>query len=132
MQKIPVKKAIAMGQIWVNLPVTILMILVPVLYYLLMAKAGAKFPLLVGGLVLCIILSPFVAWIWWSFTIASWRIWAFKNVAEENWTELKNAAIASKLIWQDGSIYEKTEFRTKKQKIIISEVNRKISNLLNE
>ncbi|MFV0233558.1 hypothetical protein OBK30_10940 [Empedobacter falsenii] len=53
-----------------------------------------------------------VSWLWWSFMITKWRLWAFENV--RNVHELKKRAIQEKLIWLDNSIFEKTEIRTTK------------------
>lgn len=58
-----------------------------------------------------IILGFILSWLWWSFMITKWRLWAFENV--RNVHELKKRAIQNKLIWPDGSIYEKTEIRNK-------------------
>lgn len=53
-------------------------------------------------------------WIWWSFMITKWRLWAFENV--RNVHELKKRAIQEKLIWPDSSIFEKTEIRSAAEK----------------
>lgn len=53
-------------------------------------------------------------WIYWSFMITRWRIWAFDNV--RNVHELKKKAIKAKLIWPDDSVFNKTEIRTAEQK----------------
>lgn len=64
-----------------------------------------------GWLVPVGILIGFIAsWLYWSFVITQWRIWAFENV--RNVHELKQRAIKEKLIWKDGSIFGKTEIRT--------------------
>ncbi len=67
-----------------------------------------------------------VAWAYWSFMITKWRLWAFNNV--RNVHELKRKAIEAKLIWKDGSFWEKTEIRTKadkeKLKLIEDKFNR--------
>jgi hypothetical protein len=56
-----------------------------------------------------IILSFALSWLYWSFAITKWRIWSLENV--RNVHELKKRAIQEKLIWKDGSIFEKTEIR---------------------
>ena len=50
------------------------------------------------------------AWLYWSIMITKWRIWAFENV--RNVHELKTRAVKEKLIWEDGSFFERTEIRT--------------------
>jgi len=56
------------------------------------------------------ILSFLFSWIYWSFMITKWRLWAFENV--RNVHELKKRAIHEKLIWPDDSFFEKTEIRS--------------------
>jgi hypothetical protein len=56
----------------------------------------------------------FLPWLCWSFMITRWRVWAFESV--RNVHELKKRAISEKLIWPDGSVFEKTEIRTAIQK----------------
>lgn len=53
-------------------------------------------------------------WLWWSFMITKWRIWAFQHV--RNVHELKKRAIQEKLIWKDNSFFEKLEIRSTSDK----------------
>lgn len=46
-------------------------------------------------------------WIYWSVNVTRWKVWAFNTV--RNVHELKERAIEMKLIWPDGSIWNKTE-----------------------
>ena len=55
------------------------------------------------------VISLILPWIYWSFMITKWRLWAFENV--RNVHELKKRAILERLIWTDDSIFEKTEIR---------------------
>jgi hypothetical protein len=48
-----------------------------------------------------------VAWLYWSFMIPKWRVWAFDNV--RNVHELNKRAISEKLIWPESSVWNKTE-----------------------
>lgn len=54
------------------------------------------------------------AWIYWSYYVTRWRIWAFSNV--RNVHELQRKAIENSLIWKEGSWFEKTEIRTEEDK----------------
>jgi hypothetical protein len=72
--------------------------------YLLMQKL-----IPVWGYFLGFVIAFGLSWLWWSFMITKWRLWAFENV--RNVHELKKRAIREKLIWKDGSIFEKTEIR---------------------
>ena len=53
-------------------------------------------------------------WLWWSFVITKWRIWAFGNC--RNVHELKRKAIEQKLIWNDNSWFNKTEIWSNEQR----------------
>jgi hypothetical protein len=53
------------------------------------------------------------AWLYWSFAITRWRLWAFENV--RNVHELKQRAIKETLIWPDDSFFNRTEIRTADQ-----------------
>ncbi|MGV3559794.1 hypothetical protein [Larkinella arboricola] len=78
------------------------------------------------------VLAFVFAWLWWSFMITKWRLWAFDNV--RNVHELKKRAIQEKLIWADNSIFEKTEIRTAtdKEKLIYLENNFKQDDLFQD
>jgi hypothetical protein len=52
-----------------------------------------------------------LAWLYWSIAITRWRLWAFHHV--RNVHELKQRAFREKIIWREGSFWEKTEFRTR-------------------
>jgi hypothetical protein len=101
------------GQLVVNVPVFVLMFGTMGSFVFLLAKSLIP-PYLVF---LSIVGSPLVGWIYWSFAITRWRIWAFSQV--DNVHELKERAIIGKLIWPDGSIFEKTEIRTEKDRALL-------------
>ncbi len=106
---ITVDNAIKQGHKMVNYPILIFMSGTTVIcFYLDKNKLSPEwmFPF---GLTLSFILS----WLYWSFVITKWRLWAFKHVDDPY--ALKRRAIQEKLIWKDGSVFEKTEIRTKAQ-----------------
>tara|TARA_R110002072_G_scaffold302651_1_gene487084 strand:+ start:899 stop:1726 length:828 start_codon:yes stop_codon:yes gene_type:complete len=109
-EEISVSKAINRGHLIVNIPVFISMFGIPTLaFYLSDKKLIPNW-----GIGISFIIGFIVAWLVWSFMITKWRIWAFENV--RNVHELKKRAIAEKLIWKDGKIFEKTEIRSSEQK----------------
>ncbi|MBP1838857.1 hypothetical protein [Formosa algae] len=109
-EEISVNKAINRGHLIVNIPVFVSMFGIPALaLYLAQNNSIPKW-----GVVISFIIGFIVAWLVWSFMITKWRIWAFDNV--RNVHELKKRAIAEKLIWNDGKIFEKTEIKSPKQK----------------
>jgi hypothetical protein len=121
MQKISVEKAISKGQLWVNLPVMIVMFGMMIVSSLLISSK--IIPLYIG---IIMFISAFVfAWLTWSILITKWRIWAFSNV--EDLIELHEQAVEAKLIWEQGSFFEKTEIRNTREKAIIEELEIQIN-----
>jgi len=115
------QKAIMRGQLVVNVPVMIVMFAVAVgLYQLSSHKLINPLVFLPGTF----LISPLVAWIYWSYAITHWRIWAFSRVDDP--LELKQSAVDGGLIWKDGSFFERTEIRTAKQKALIFELEKRI------
>ena len=105
-ETITVTEAIDRGRRMINYPVGIIQFIV-----IIGSVFVVVFFSLPGWLVPVGILAGFIAsWLYWSFVITIWRIWAFENV--RNVHELKQRAIKEKLIWKDGSFFEKTEIRT--------------------
>lgn len=62
-------------------------------------------------------------WLSWSYFVNKWKVWAFENV--KNVHELKRKAIEEKLIWQSGSWFEKTEFKSEDQKLKLKLLEKK-------
>lgn len=103
---VSVDQAISKGQRMVNYPALGIMfgtIGLSMLLVILKLASDWVIPL-------CILFAFVFALLWWSIMITKWRIWAFENV--RNVHELKKRAIQEKLIWPDGSFFEKTEIRT--------------------
>lgn len=67
-------------------------------------------PILLLGFVLAIVLP----WLYWSIMVTKWRLWAFDRV--RNVHELQKRAVQERLIWKEGSFWEKTEIRTASDK----------------
>lgn len=70
------------------------------------------------------LIGPMVAWVFWSFMITKWRIWAYSRVSDIQ--ELKKQAVDGGLIWKDGSFFERTEIRTSEQRELINEFENQI------
>lgn len=118
MKKLSVDKAIHKGQKMVNYPIFTLMIIGFSLSICspLIFESGWSIPI---GFVTTFA----IMWLWWSFMITQWRIWAFENC--RNVHELKRRAIEDKLIGSDGSFFEKTEIRTTEQRNKLIELENK-------
>lgn len=111
---VTVDDSISRGHRMVNYPVFIIMVgTIGLMIYL-----GSQKLIPSWGFPIGFVLAFGLTWLWWSFMITKWRIWAFDNV--RNVHELKKRAIQEKLIWADNSIFEKTEIRTRtdKEKLI--------------
>ncbi|KAA5547461.1 hypothetical protein [Adhaeribacter rhizoryzae] len=103
---VTVDEAISKGHRMVNYPVMVIMFgIIGLTLYLGVQKLIPTWCFPVG-----FVLAFILAWLWWSFMITKWRLWAFDNV--RNVHELKKRAIQEKLVWADNSIFEKTEIRT--------------------
>ncbi|MBW8302471.1 MAG: hypothetical protein K0M78_00700 [Brevundimonas sp.] len=67
---------------------------------------GAWSLLLIG----VVLIGP---WFIWSVQVTHWRLWAYRRVADVE--ALKAEAISLSVIWPNGHLFEKTEFRTRRQ-----------------
>ncbi len=126
--EIQVNKVLNMGQLFVNLPVMIVMFGLMWLSYYLKEAEIISMMLTSFGFILSFILG----WLTWSVLVPLWRIWAFGKIEEEFYYYLKQEAIYAMLIWPDGSFFEKTEIRTKEQKLKIKAINDKIDELMED
>jgi uncharacterized membrane protein YciS (DUF1049 family) len=109
-QNISVDIAIMKGHLIVNLPVVFFLFACPGFsFYLYQENLIPKW-----GIGIAFLIGFILSWIVWSIMITKWRIWAFENV--RNVHELKKRAIRERLIWRDGSIFEKTEIRSRSDK----------------
>jgi uncharacterized membrane protein len=57
-----------------------------------------------------------IGWIWWSYRIVKWKIWAFSQVDIEDSYSLYERAIGFGLIWPTGNFFNRTEIWTKEDK----------------
>ena len=89
---------------------------VAVLILLLVAAVvvGPRFGLPAWTIVIALPLSILLAWLTWSVLVTRWRILALLNV--RNTQELFETAVAEKLIWPEGSWFQRTEIRTAGQR----------------
>jgi hypothetical protein len=107
---VSVGKAIALGLLWVNGPVFTLLIAPLFLLglgnrygFLPRAQNWLAVPLFAGGFAL--------AWLWWSITVPKWRLWAYERVTDI--AKLKEQAVAVGITWRSGSIFNKTELKSR-------------------
>jgi hypothetical protein len=98
------ERAVLFGHLVVNLPV------VGIIGsgYLLGYSLGNPIWAMIGML-----LGVVLAWLWWSVSVPKWREWAKRQGADEARTQFLGQR--SGLVWPKGSVFEKTEFRTRKK-----------------
>lgn len=118
MEELTVQKAIKRGKLVLNFPVVVFVFfgLCLTFYSILIIQNLWILPI---GLIISLVLPC----LWWGLIVTKWRIWAFGNC--RNVHELKRQAIKNKLIWPDGSRYEKTEIRTRYQRSQLELINKK-------
>jgi hypothetical protein len=116
-------RVVMIGIVWVNLPVLAIMfggwIGIPALAISFFPKVA---PMGEAGAIVLVaawILIPWVsAWLWWSFNIPKWRIWAMENTGD--WRAVQRMAILWGLIWDErtalGRLMAKTEIWTVKDR----------------
>ena len=96
-EQITVDKAIKRGHLVINVPVFFLMMGTPCLaMYLFSEKLIPDW-----GIAVSFLIGFLFAWLYWSYGITKWRIWAFEYV--RNVHELKKKAIQQGLVWKDKS-----------------------------
>lgn len=120
-QEVSVNFAIKRGQLMVNLPVFIVIFGFPALAWYLSDQNMIP----EWGIIVAVGCGFVFSWLIWSYMITKWRIWAFENV--RNVHELKKKAVQAKLIWQDNHIFEKTEIRTKNEKLKLKKIQEKFT-----
>jgi hypothetical protein len=104
--------AILAGQLFVNLPV-ILVILVITFFGLALTRDLARnntyFLELANslGLMSSIIIGAWTGWLWWSFSFPRWRAWACRNGAPVD--RLQKWTVLTGLEWPKGFLSEKSE-----------------------
>lgn len=120
-ESVSVDKALSKGQYMVNYPVMVIMFAtIGCCYYLIENKYIHDWTIGLGFFA-CIALP----WLYWSFMVTKWRLWAFEKVTDVH--ELKRRAIDEKLIWPDGSIVEKTEIRTSTDRAKLLQLNKRFT-----
>lgn len=113
------EKAIKRGQLLINIPVLIIILGIPGLFLYLVSLGILESPTVLVGFLLGFLL----AWLYWTFAITQWRIWALSKT--EDPFELRLQAETVGLIWPEGSFFEKTEIRTARQNHLIQELEKR-------
>jgi hypothetical protein len=117
MEQVTVDAALRRGNLQLKMVPIALMLLCMVMPFVVVEVVDVHSGLLfaagfLGGLML--------GWLWWSFAVTRWRIWAYTHV--RNIHELIEVAVNEKLIWPKGSFFERTEIRTKAQRELLQQL----------
>lgn len=124
-----IQEVLDKGYSSVNLPVTAILVIIPIASIFVLPTflpdkyAGLSYLI---AFIVCFVL----AWLYWSYKIVKWRIWAFENTRESDWITLRQKAVEQQLIWSKGSIFEKTEIRSKKEREQIENIDNRIQELI--
>ncbi len=124
MKKLKLYKLILIGQLGINLPVTLIIIGLPLIAFFLIDNLILK----IISMILLLILGVALAWRLWGTLITKWRIWAFGQIEDPaDLIILRDLAVQTALIWQDGHTFENTEIRTAEERLKIRQISQAIN-----
>lgn len=112
---ITVDNAIKKGFLFVNLPV-FFCFTVPIIIGISLPENIDSNSIMGYSLIPAFIL----AWLWWSWSLPKWRLWAVSKVDDVEF--LLQKAVQAQLMWRPGHFLQKTEISTKKQKQELREI----------
>lgn len=106
-QPVTLEVAVRRGHLFITRPVMVIMLGLLGLAAVLLSRRprplGTALPAAMA------LVSPFAAWLWWSWATPRWRHWALGRGLDPH--ALQQLAQESGLVWPKGHIFEKTEFR---------------------
>ena len=120
-------KVILVGQLWINVPNVLLIIVLPLAVGFWIGES--RLFLSIIGIILALAAGIALAWLWWATLITYWRIWAFHRIPEDDWLRLRQLAKKTKLIWEKDSGYEKLERRNPRQAEQIRAIEERLEEL---
>ncbi len=129
-----VAAAVLLGLAWVNLPVLLIIFGGWIGFFIFMERSDLRLhfsPSMNLVLGICfyaagVVVPWLAAWMWWSFNIPKWRIWAVAFTRD--WPALEPQAIQAGLIWSErtwlGSFCSKTEIWTREDRRKFADLRR--------
>lgn len=109
-ETVSVDDAIRKGHLMITLPAIAIMFgSLGITIYLAIINTIPDWAAIFGFLLSFLLPFPY-----WSYTITKWRLWAFDSV--KNAYDLQKRAVEEKLIWPEGSFFEKTEIRNREER----------------
>ncbi len=103
---VTIEEALQKARMTINLPATCIMMLAWGQALVIVPSGAVALPLLYASGILGILGWP-LGWLYRAAQTPRWKLWAYSGAA--NVQQLKQAAIAAKVISPDGSFFEKTE-----------------------
>lgn len=116
-------KRLIAGHLMVNLPAVVLVFGLPFLMYFLFESWVWR----IVFMLLTLLIGFALAWVNWSLFIPKWRLWAFRNLDDDEIIKLEKLAVEQRLIWQLGHHFEQTEVRSKKDQPLIVNIQERIA-----
>lgn len=123
MEKYKLHKLIYVGHLMINVPAIVFSFGLPLLAYFLAEDILLKVVFSIVGFIVGIAIS----WLWWSFMVTKWKLWAFQQIKEDDWYTFKEMAVENRLIWEHGSYFEATEIRSKKEGEQFAEIKLRVA-----
>jgi hypothetical protein len=111
---ISIEKAVNKGR-W-------LMVFIPLIVFLSTCML-VLFVNQISAILMILFASFLLSWLSWSYNAPRWRIWALENVKDVH--KLMDRAIEAQLIWPEDSLFNRTEIRTKAQKLKLQQLMKK-------
>lgn len=88
-----------------TMPVVVFVVLVKLEYLGTTAPGGMNWALP------AFLVSSLGSWLVWSTQVPRWRLWAYRRVNDV--VSLKRLAVESRIVWPDGSFFERTEIMSR-------------------
>lgn len=102
----------------------------PLVFFVITCVIIGEFLMLDDTIIALILLvSVIIGWVWWSYQIVKWKCWAFSKVRKQESHDLYIKAIGVGLIWEAGSVFNKTEIWTAADKIKWSKLDPEIQKI---
>lgn len=109
-----VARVVLIGQLWVNLPVVIIIATISTMISHWIGPADERHMTLLVLMLhqirfeIGVLAGAGLGWLWWSATITQWRSWSMRHCTERDQVQLW--AERTLLVWPRGSNREKTGF----------------------
>jgi len=104
--RVTVEEALQKARMTINMPATCIMLGCLAQALIVVPSGQAPLPVLYASGLLGVLAWP-LGWLYRSVMTPRWKLWAYSGAG--NVRQMKEAAIAAKVISPDGSLFERTE-----------------------